>query len=311
MSIKVTHTFDLNSLSMVRNLQLIDFGDIEMVETNPDVFLIHLHDESLTFFDIDDKFKKNLLSLSNFDLMINYLRDLSEKPKLFWHTGIATVIPEFIKDTDLVFGHGEYPHVDNFLGIWMFCDENRFYPDSKIKRIPRTIALMNDSYHIRLLCELMDKVIILGVDKIEQLFRYKDLLQYRDKLETIRIPPENTNKMREILNSVEFVINTFPISGAERLGTEGLLSGAQPIYPDTDFYRRRFDGLSSIRYFDPESPYETIPGALASPSSIGKSEIAEAVNKLSASKHVPLFWEQVKEFLNKQGADHHVHVQPE
>ena len=312
--LKVKNMMHLANFVMYRNFQLLcSYGDIEVVDSKPDIYLFHMHINAVTAYDVGSYFIMSTeLDLTQIAQLAETFLDLSKKPLLFWQTGYAEEWREgYMKESDIVFGHGVFPDHPNSLGIRIFCDENNFYPDSSIKREPRTAAVMYDQDYLRLICELMDKVVILGVDNLSEVSQYKDLVRFRDKIVVRSIPASDTEEIRRTLNGVEYVVSTHNIYGEERLGIEGLLCGAQPLYPGSLFYKERYGDLDGLRFFDPESPFETIKSALDAPSSIGEAEVQQAVDKFSAQKHVPLFWEQVKEILNKQGADHHVHIQPD
>ena len=291
------------------------FGDVEFVEDNPDIILAQVGgglNNGDGFLPI--KGESQMLCLSHIP-EVKKLIDLFETiPCVYMCENLESVpYPSYVKSDDIVFGNEPlYPH-KNELPHQVWCDDTLFKPYKDVKRIPRSVVIMNDQYeYLRLIAELSDSVLILGCNRIEDLHNYRDLLRYKDKIKCQMIPAEDEETLARLLSSVEFVISTQNQRGTELLGIEGLFCGAQLLIIDNGHYKENiYNGLDFIRYFDPESPFESITGALASPSSVGESEVKQAVDKFSAAKHVPLFWEQVKEILNKQGADHHVHVQPE
>ena len=287
--------------ALYRYGKAFDFGDIEFTDVDPDLLLFFLSGDldGDGFLPLDGEFR----NLRVGDLPdIRKLADLFDSTPRLFYVERMDKCPDFVKAEDIVYGHETLPKHPNRLKSSGWVDETVFYPDSSVERVKKSAVIMADhDEHIRLICELMDEVVILGTDDFTSLYQHKDLLRYRDKITVAWIEPEDEDLMRETLSEAEFVISSQDTHGLEILAIEALFCGCQPVVIDNGHFKENiFNGLDFIRYFDSESPYATITSALDVPSSIGDAEVKQAVDKFSAQKHVPLFWEEVKEKLNQR-----------
>ena len=274
-------------------------GDVELgsFET-PDVLLLFMSG-SLSggdcFMPVNGGF--GTLLMSDMPAVKTLIERLETIPRVFY-CEFVDACPDFIKDEDIILSHDFLPTHPNTVTIPGLCDDSKFYPDPNVKREKGTVAIMADhSEYLYLISRLecVSKVVVLGVNTLEDVYGYKDLIRYKDKIKVKRIPPQDAGQMREVLSGVEYVMGTQNTRGLEVLSIEGLLCGAQPVIIDNGHYRENiYKDLDYIRYFDPESPYETIEGALTKPSVIDSEKIAVGVERFSSRNHIPDFWEMVK-----------------
>ena len=304
MSIKVQNMLGIQGQgASYRHDKMFAYGDVDFVNDNPDIFLFQISgllNGGDGYLEIENETRP--LRLSDVSQVKQLIASIESTPAVYLCENLR-FFPSLIKDSDLAFGYRDFPLYPNALPKQIWCDDTVFYPDTNVERIPRSAAIMSDhGDHLRLIAECVDTLFVMGSSEFEKLRRYKDLVRYSDRIRMNLIEPHHEGAMRQLLSSVEYVISAQNTQGLESLAIEGLLCGAQPVIIDNGFYKENiYNGLDFVRYFDPESPYETITGALDASSSVGDAQVKQAVDKFSAQKHVPLFWELVKERLNKKG----------
>lgn len=99
------------------------------------------------------------------------------------------------------------------------------------------------------------------------------------------------------LAQAEFVLSTYEDIGIECMGIEGGLSGCQPIYPDTEFYRDAFDN-TGVAFYDTQDRVTSLQAIIKGGSKFDKETTEAFRTKFSAEDTLPKFWEHVYELYS-------------
>ena len=93
-------------------------------------------------------------------------------------------------------------------------------------------------------------------------------------------------------SSCDFVLSTRTTVGIEMMGVEAGMCGAQPIYPDTEFYRDIFDKTGVI-FYDTENKVESLKDIISKGRNWTDEQVEAFRTKFSAEDNLPEFWDSV------------------
>lgn len=237
---------------------------------------------------------------------IKSMLGILEKPGILYFDSFGLsrpdnfMYPDFVRDIDIPTAVVEIPNHPNAFRTH-FTDERRFYVTHRFEREPKSLMLLKDQFIGRegiydmlvslLKKKVLNKVYVAGRSDLD--FEY----QYNDQIEPISAQwPDGVCR---ILNRVEFFLSTQPTHGVELMGIEAGFCGAQPIYPDVDYYRAMFDYEDcGVGYWESTESLENILGA----GHIWNADKREKfVAHCSGTQNLPRFWEHVLKTI--QGDD--------
>ena len=231
------------------------------------------------------------------------LIEVEKKPCIFLTEGRIAEWPSWLREFDLVYKLPDCPPHQNLLrSMGLMCeivDEVDFY----LKKIsgPRKyqVAMMNTHEHIRLVAKYTERLIVLGTNDPGEIHDFNSLDLPAKKVACMYIPPEQPEKMRNILNQTEFVISC-PIPGSkesigfEALAIEGMFCGAQPVYTDPcGHYKQLHEGLN-ITFLDSDRIEHSIQQLIADGPQLTQSDIDAGIQRWGCAKRIPAFWEEVR-----------------
>lgn len=99
--------------------------------------------------------------------------------------------------------------------------------------------------------------------------------------------------MKTLLSDSEWTLQIDQKTGMERMGIEGGMCGAHPIYVDTEFYRNHFGDDLGVAYLDPENVVESLLRILEVGSDWDE-HIDSFIKRMGSEYHIPKFWDNVK-----------------
>ena len=205
-----------------------------------------------------------------------------------------TSYPDFLKDEDFPVSTVSLP-AHPHSRVVQLIDENRFYLESRYDREEGSIIMMADQASV----VLSDLQMLLKDKSVTRLYvAGSGALGVCEQLKSKKVLPVETSwpdGIRRYLNRVEYVLSVIDDAGLELLGPEGGFCGAQPIYPDTPYYREHFqDDDFGVKYWSAGSFVSDVLEVVSQPN-MWVSESRDAfVTKFSAKNSIPSFWEYVK-----------------
>lgn len=107
---------------------------------------------------------------------------------------------------------------------------------------------------------------------------------------------KGTFEMKSVLSDSEWTLNLDRNTGMERMGIEGGMCGAHPIYIDTEFYRNHFSDNLGVAYVDPENVISSLLGILDAGSD-WYNHIDDFTKRMGSEYYIPGFWDKVKSII--------------
>ena len=80
------------------------------------------------------------------------------------------------------------------------------------------------------------------------------------------------------------------------MGIEAGMTGCQPIYPDTEFYRDIFDG-TGVAFYDLNNPVDSLKSIISQGSTFTDEQIEKFRENFSAEDNLPEFWSSVYKLM--------------
>lgn len=239
-------------------------------------------------------------------LLRDYFESVGKKPRLFWLDAFGPnnsfhEPPHYITDADIMFTVGPFaePVPNNAFSIGTI-DPRHFYCSNR-NRVPKSVLMLYDNVFsfyadtIGILNDLLEngsieflKVLAPGNDKkVFDAFPKYPLKVFAGGFTAEDMPKE--------LNNYDYTLQTQVGVGMELVGLEGAFCGAQPIYPDTAYYRDIFDGDDlGVFYFDRDNPFESLTDIFTRPLVWQERYMQNFIEMFSAEIHVPKFWDFVR-----------------
>ena len=258
-----------------------------------------------------------LLSLNNYPVYLKpIVDDISDKiwdlPRLVYMerfgNPLATRVswdldgslPKDLRDIDIPIAswdisdlhvNGQYaPTIDNRI----------FYKTRSSTRRKGTVTMMCDNLgrgdvsdavmKALIDCDVVTRINILLADEFMK-SQYGDVEKV-NCLSSLKFPFE----MKSVLSDSEWTLQIDQKTGMERMGIEGGMCGAHPIYIDTEFYRNHFGGDLGVAYVDPDNVVDSLLGILESGSD-WDNHIDNFIKRLGSEHHIPKFWDNVKSII--------------
>ena len=285
------------------------FTETQVIE-EADIFICFVHHQQTHiwlqqingYVSIEDLWK-------NPEMLSSLAKQLNEKTRIFYMDQFGEGQPEnlnkypvFIRENDIPIAPNRIPDHTNFY-IAKLVDPRKFYVNNRRERVPKSCILINDHLNeevtIPIIISFLKNDVISKLTITNVFFEniHDDLKPFKDKLNCLVTTwPDG---VRTLLNESEFVLNMRTDVGTEYMGIEGGFCGCQPIYPDTAYYRSHFGDDLGVAYYNLKNKdgLKGLKDIIQTPSNWEQHREA-FVNNFSASVHVPLFWEHVREIVN-------------
>ena len=212
--------------------------------------------------------------------------------------GPKSIYPPFIKDTDFVLSQID---ISNSIPNSYQCfriDDRAFFSSGRYLRSPKTAAIMHDHLipylnFVKALLPQLDYLYVLGINNPSD----KVLDEFHDNLHKIKFKHCHwPDGMCRVLNQVTFTINLDPNAGVEYITVEGAFCGAQPLVPDTPYYRELFSGTAT-QFFDPANP-DSLAKLVRDFDAFTQNDITGFINRFSAKIHAPKMWNSICDKLD-------------
>ena len=308
--------FDYAPTDVEETLIFDEADALFMLSHNKD-FSINVSKEQLEANGYDVPEIDTLLSLNNYPAYLKPLiDDISNKvwdlPRLlylerFGNPSATRVswdldgsLPKDVRDIDVPIAswdisvlhvNGQYaPTIDNRI----------FYKTRQTSKRKGTVTMMTDN--IRQV-DMMEQIMAALID-CESVTRINILLaddfietHYGDVEKVNRLSSrKGTFEMKSILSDSEWTLNLDSNTGMERMGIEGGMCGAHPIYIDTEFYRNHFGADLGVAYVDPENVISSLLGILEAGSD-WDDHIDNFTKRMGSEYYIPEFWDKVKSII--------------
>ena len=232
--------------------------------------------------------------------------EIENKPCIFLTEGRIVAWPDWLREFDLVYQLLDCPPRPNLLKsmglLSEIVDEIDFYQNNIPGRRKYQVAMMNTHEHIRLVAKYARRLIVLGTDDLCDIHCFDAMDILPENVDCMFIPPEQPDKMRNVLNQTEFVISC-PIPGSnesigfEALAIEGMFCGAQPVYSDPNGHFNRIHEGLNVKFIDCDRIEESIQQLIADGPKLTQSDINVGVQRWGCTKRIPAFWEEVRSKL--------------
>lgn len=309
--------FDYAPIDVEETL-IFDEADALFMLSHNKRFSINVSKEQLEAngYDVPDEVDK-LLSLNNYPAYLKPLiDDISSKvwdlPRLVYLSRFGNPstnrtswdldgsLPKDIRDIDVPIAswdisglhvNGQYaPTIDNRI----------FYKTRESSKRKGTVTMMTDN--IRQV-DMMEQIMAALID-CESVTRINILLadgfiesHYGD-VEKVNClsSRKGTFEMKSVLSDSEWTLNLDQNTGMERMGIEGGMCGAHPIYIDTEFYRNHFGDNLGVAYVDPENVISSLLGILDAGSD-WYNHIDDFTKRMGSEYYIPGFWDKVKSII--------------
>ena len=310
------HAFFDYSPADVEETLNFDEADAIFMLTHTSDFSINVSKEQLDVNGYDVEIE-GLLSLNNYPL---YLKDVIDEiankvwdlPRIvylerFGNPGAIRVswnqdgsLPRDLREKDIpvaswdlsaVHPHGQYaPTIDNKL----------YYKTRETPKRPGTVTMMCDN--IREL-ENSDEIMqaLINCDEVTRIniLLADDFIRehYSQNIKVNCLDRQSLQEMKGVLSDSEWTLNLHKETGMERMGIEGGMCGAHPIYIDSDFYRKHFSDDLGVAYVEgSENMIDNLINVLETGSD-WDNHIEKFRRRLGSQYHMPKFWENVKSII--------------
>ena len=236
----------------------------------------------------------------------DYYQALSGKSRIFWldafsENGHFNTYPEFLSEKDVATSTRMPPHPNAVVSE--VIDPEEFYCFVS-ERLPKSVMVMGGhtfgslSFQDDIVTELNA---LLSEGSIETLIGLESPDEYYPKFRghplKVLARSFSPNEMYKGLNLVDYTLQTQVGVGMELVGFEGAFCGAQPIYPDTPYYRDHFGDDLGVHYIDTNSPLESLRDIFARPLEWREKYMYRFINAFSAKIHIPKFWEGARKVI--------------
>lgn len=237
-----------------------------------------------------------------------YYEALLGKSRIFWldafsKTGHFTKYPTFLSEKDVATSTCMPPHPNAVHS--QVIDPEEFYAFVS-ERLPKSVMIMGGHTHGSL--SFQDNIVaelnaLLSDGSIETLIGLESPETYyplfRGHPLKVFARSFHANQMYKALNLIDYTLQTQVGVGMELVGFEGAFCGAQPIYPDTPYYRDHFGDDLGVQYIDTNAPLESLKDIFARPLEWREKHIERFIEQFSAKIHIPKFWEAARKIIER------------
>lgn len=267
-------------------------------------------------YDVPDEIEA-LLSLNNYPAYLKPLvDDISDKiwdlPRLVYMDRFGNPfstrsswnldgsLPKDIRDIDVPITSWDISdlHVN---GQYASLVDNRiFYKTRSTTRRKGTITIMCDNIrrvelsdqimNALIDCDVVTRINILRADGFI-ISNYGDAAKV-NLLSNVGFPLG----MKSVLSDSEWTLNIDTHTGLERMGIEGGMCGAHPIYIGTEFYRKHFSDNLGVAYVESDDIIGSLLGILEAGSD-WEDHIDNFRKRMGSEYHIPQFWDNVKSII--------------
>lgn len=268
----------------------------------------------------DIRMPHDLGSLTDAQNMANLWTALAEKPRIIW---VDTMGPSLYRDPaildpvvtglserDILISPASLPTTLKLFTNTSHLEKFIFRPRVRFERVKGSVIASHDQVVDESIPNISFKNVLADImDVVSHLYiTGRDILS--DEVVSAfgkslaKVSAENLTYPQGVaqkLSMAEFVLVTHTRVGIEIMGVEGGLSGCQPIYPDTEFYRDIFDDTGVI-FFDTNNPTESLREIIRAGSKFDKKTTEAFRTKFSAEDTLPGFWENVYKFYGGKDA---------
>ena len=238
------------------------------------------------------------------DWVIRLLEEVERNPNiiLFEAHNPMVMYPEWVKDKDVIQSYSladNYPEHLNLItypmpGSGRWIDEDIFHRKEEIDKDEGRILVSKDQLK-RNLYETMfnfgNPLHVLGAGNQSFLGHIRDNDTYSI------IYPEDSDKLNDLYNTMDYAVNFQPV-GFESWLVEARFCGVKCYYPDSPHWRSIF-GDENVGFFD----LEDIEGTLNLENDMTESDIAYSRQKWGAEHRVPIFWEEIRNRITPEHSD--------
>ena len=256
------------------------------------------------------------VTLSNLKSLSELYGAMHEKRWIIWFdtTGPNTIRNPNIfnreltglRDSDIIISSVSVSRPNTFTHLYP-VEKAVFKNIGRFERNPKSVVISHDNLlnlsspdedTIGIIAGLLDAVSHLYVTKHHELGEdvKRAFGKNLDKVscENLSYPKEVSYKMSQS----EFALSTPTKLGIEFMGIEAGMTGCQPIYPDTEFYRDAFDNTGVV-FYDTDNPVESLKTIIESGSKFDNETTEAFRTKFSAEDNLPVFWNSVFDLFNE------------
>ena len=251
------------------------------------------------------------ITLSNLNEVVPKLSILNNKRRIVWLDAMGPTINRdgdmfsesnsgLTKD-DIIISPATVPQHPNVFIHLFHLEKSVFRQYARFTRVKGSVMIINDNLNneLDLVKEVMPAISVLhvtnsGHPSVEAelaLKKYMDNVNY----EVLQYPKGVAYKASQC----EFVLHTYTDLGAEMMGIEAGMTGCQPIYPDTEFYRDIFDG-TGVTFYDTEDAVTSLRNIIVAGSTFTPEQVEAFRTKFSAEDNLPAFWNACYKLHSKE-----------
>lgn len=258
------------------------------------------------------------VNLSNLQTLSNLYGAMAEKRWVIWFDTVGPNVNKSrglfdhkttgLRDTDIFISSVSVSKKPNAFTHLYPVEKNLFKSTGRYERKPKSVVISHDNIlnssdpsedTISIVKGILDEVSHLYVTNRAELDETVKLA-FRDNLDKVSCQQLSYPKdVAYQLAQAEFVLSTPTKLGAEFMGIEGGMTGCQPIYPDTPFYRDIYEDTGVV-FFDTNDPIESLKSIIQIGSNFDKETTDNFRTKFSAEDNLPDFWEKVHQLLSNE-----------
>ena len=230
---------------------------------------------------------------------IVYLERFGNPGAIRVHWDADGSLPNDLRDIDIPVASYESDLHPN----WQYAptiDNKLFYKTRETSKRKGTITMMCDNIRVIDCCDDVMRALIDcdSITRINILLSDDFMKEPYDNPKVNHLSRKDLVGMKSLLSDSEWTLNLDSQTGIERMGIEGGMCGAHPIYVDTDFYRKHFSDNLGVAYVDPDNVVDSLLGILDAGSD-WNNHIDNFTKKLGCEYHIPNFWENVKTIIEE------------
>lgn len=260
--------------------------------------------------EIDSKSSRELWKKDKLGEIIEFMQLVKSKPRIFWldtysQNGQNNTIPNFTSENDILTAPIKPAHPQGIISQVICPDE--FHCIENSNRFSKSVLISpnhTNGLHLFIkptivpeLESLMDAGLIQTIFACESSDKYLDMFG-TEHWGKIIAKKYREDAMTAALNRAEYTLQTQINVGMELTGLEGGFCGAQPIYPDTPYYRDLFGNDLGVAFIDTTAPLESLTDIFSRPLEWREKHMQKFIDYFSAKEHIPKFWNKVKSTLN-------------
>ena len=199
-----------------------------------------------------------------------------------------------LRDTDIVISPATVPERPNTFTHLFHIEKSVFRKHERFERVTGSVLMSHDNLlpEVDLIKGVIGTVSELHVTKSA---KFSEIIAIPLRKSLDKISCEMLPYPKGIAyeaSKCEFVLHTHTDLGVEMLGIEAGMTGCQPIYPDTPFYRDIFDGTGVV-FYDTDNAVDSLNAIIKAGATWTAEQVEAFRTQFSAEDNLPAFWEQV------------------